>query len=366
MSDKNLPLVLTLDAGGTNFVFSAIQNYKSLGKEVIKNAYHKNLDDVIASILSGFQEVADSLTEEPEAISFAFPGPADYKAGIIGDLFNLPAFRGDVPLKNIIEEKFNIPVSINNDGDLFTLGEAEKGFLPFVNSKFREAGSQKAFKNLFGVTLGTGFGGGCVIDKRLLLGDNSSASEVWLFSNSVYSEYNAESSVGIKAIKREYALLTNHPVENVPEPSDIYKIAKGEIEGNKEAAKTAFNKMGTVLGNVLTNISTVVDGLIVIGGGLAGAYDLFIDSVLDVMRGEFKQFGGDRIPRLAFDVYDLENKNEREKFLVDDIKKIETGSKHILYDRHKRIGIGKSVLGTSKAVSIGAYKFALSELGCDK
>jgi glucokinase len=64
------------------------------------------------------------------AISFAFPGPSDYPRGIIGDLGNLPCFRGGVALGPMLEDTFEIPVFINNDGDLFAYGEAIGGFLP--------------------------------------------------------------------------------------------------------------------------------------------------------------------------------------------------------------------------------------------
>ncbi len=58
------------------------------------------------------------------AISFAFPGPADYIHGIIGDLPNFPAFRGGIALGPYLEERFGMPVFINNDGNLFAYGEA--------------------------------------------------------------------------------------------------------------------------------------------------------------------------------------------------------------------------------------------------
>lgn len=54
------------------------------------------------------------------AISFAFPGPADYPNGIIGGwLPNFPSFRDGVALGPFLQEKFGVPVFINNDGDLF-------------------------------------------------------------------------------------------------------------------------------------------------------------------------------------------------------------------------------------------------------
>ena len=70
----------------------------------------------------------------------------------------------------MLEKKFGIPVFINNDGDLFVYGEAIAGFLPYVNGLLEKAGSPKRYKNLFGVTLGTGFGGGIVRDGELFVG----------------------------------------------------------------------------------------------------------------------------------------------------------------------------------------------------
>ena len=67
------------------------------------------------------------------AISFAFPGPADYPNGIIGGyLPNFPSFREGVALGPFLQEKFGVPVFINNDGDLFAYGEALGGTLPEV------------------------------------------------------------------------------------------------------------------------------------------------------------------------------------------------------------------------------------------
>src|SRR6266704_999091 len=77
----------------------------------------------------------------------ASPGPADYPNGIIGDLGNLPGFRGGVALGPMLERKFGIPTFINNDGDLFVYGEAIAGFLPYVNDLLKKAGSPKRYKN---------------------------------------------------------------------------------------------------------------------------------------------------------------------------------------------------------------------------
>ena len=99
-NDKRI--VLTLDAGGTNFVFTAIQANQEITQPVILPPNADNLDKCIDTIIEGFSSVTSELEEKPVAISFAFPGPGDYEAGVIGDLNNLPAFRGGVPLGPIL------------------------------------------------------------------------------------------------------------------------------------------------------------------------------------------------------------------------------------------------------------------------
>ena len=74
-----------------------------------------NLEQCLGQLATGFSRIREQLTEAPVAISFAFPGPADYPAGIIGNLPNFPSFRGGVALGPYLEEKFGIPVFINND-----------------------------------------------------------------------------------------------------------------------------------------------------------------------------------------------------------------------------------------------------------
>ena len=115
---------MTLDAGGTNFRFAAIRGGKPATETVLLPSNGDDLDDCLANLVEGFTRVRDLCPEPPVAISFAFPGPADYPNGIIGDLHNLPGFRGGVALGPMLADNFGIPVFTNNDGDLFTLGEA--------------------------------------------------------------------------------------------------------------------------------------------------------------------------------------------------------------------------------------------------
>ena len=114
-------VVMTLDAGGTNLVFAAIQANEQVVDEIKIPSVPNNLDKMLDALVDGFNQVRSKIKEKPVAISFAFPGPADYPNGIIGDLPNLPAFRGGVALGPFLEYKFQLPVFINNDGDLYAL-----------------------------------------------------------------------------------------------------------------------------------------------------------------------------------------------------------------------------------------------------
>lgn len=357
-------IVLTLDAGGTNFVFTAIQANKEITDPIRLSPDTKNLEKCIGTIEEGFKAVMVEIKEKPVAISFAFPGPGDYTTGVIGDLNNLPAFRGGVPLGPILRSRFNLPVFINNDGDLYAYGEALSGFLPYVNQLLRDRGIAKQYHNLMGFTLGTGFGGGLVVNEKLISGDNSAAGEVWLFRNRVNPSTNAEEGISIRAVKRVYAEQTGTDYTLAPEPKDVFEIALGKQSGNVNAAKEAFRQLGTVLGDVIGNLITVFDGAVVIGGGLSGAMSLILPAMQTELESKYTNYNGQTYPRLVQKVFNLNDQKMQAKFL--DWKEIDLevpGTNEIIkYSQESRIPVGISQIGTSRAISLGAYAFALNSL----
>lgn len=357
-------IVLTLDAGGTNFRFSAIQGNRHVGRLVARRSQGDDLERCLANIVDGFTQLKKECPKPPVAISFAFPGPADYPNGIIGDLGNLPGFRGGVALGPMLQKKFGIPTFINNDGDLFTYGEALAGFLPYVNDLLEKAGSPKSYKNLFGVTLGTGFGGGIVRDGELFTGDNSSAGEVWLMHNKLQPQTNAEEGASIRAVRRAYAEQAGIAFEQAPEPKVIFEIGRGKHPGNQTAAKEAFRRLGEVVGHAMAQALTLVDGLAVIGGGVSGSWPLFLPALIDELNGQYTAPDGSKFRRLSQVVFNLEDAAQRKSFLKGETREITVpGSQRKLkYDPLARTGVGMSRLGTSEAVGIGAYTFALRKL----
>lgn len=358
-------IVLTLDAGGTNFVFSAIRSGEELVKPITKPSSAHNLDLCFASITGGFQELIDQLDEVPKAISFAFPGPADYPNGIIGDLPNLPAFRGGVPLGPMLEEHFKLPVFINNDGDLYAYGEAIAGILPEINAELEANACKKQYRNLVGITLGTGFGAGIVSNGNLLVGDNSSAAEVWITSNRNHPQANSEEGVSTRAIQNNYKQLAGAVAEPDLMPKDIYDIARGTRAGDKAAAIKAYERFGSSLGDVVANLLTIIDGIVVIGGGLTGAGELYMPAVMkEVNEHAFTQSSGDTLQRLVQKVYNYDNADEKKQFLTNNEKEIVVpGTNRVLkYDPNSRLLVATSKIGANKAIALGAYAFAVNHL----
>lgn len=355
-------IVMTLDAGGTNFVFSAIQGNEEIVEAITLPSNGGDLKRCLDTMVTGFSAIKMKLKEEPVAISFAFPGPADYVNGIIGNLNNLPAFQGGVPLGAFLKGRFGIPVYINNDGDLFTYGEALTGALPEVNRMLREAGKSKVYKNLIGITLGTGFGGGVVRDRELFLGDNGSAAEVWMLRNKREPIYGVEEGISIRAIKREYVRVSGDSHDLTPK--DIFEIAEGVQKGDSNGAKVAFEHAGEVLGEAIASINAVVDGMVVIGGGIVAAQKYFMPAVMKELNGALEMYEGDPADRMEMKAFFLDDPTGRVAFLASSCKKVLVPgtAETVDYDPVKRMGVMITKLGTSKAIAFGAYAFALNEL----
>ena len=356
-------IVLTLDAGGTNMVFGAMRGGEFIIEPITLPSNADVLSKCLDTMVEGFQTVIDKLDEKPVAISFAFPGPADYPNGIIGGyLPNFPSFRDGVALGPFLRKRFGIPVYINNDGDLFAYGEALGGALPEINEKLEAAGSSKRYRNMLGYTFGTGFGVGTIVNGDLNRGDNSCV-ETFCLPHKKLAGVIVEDGVAVRAVKRVYGEASGHKDHNF-EPKDIFDIAEGRKEGDIEAAKKAFAEMGEVAGDAMATAVTLTDGLIVIGGGITAARKYIMPALLESLRSKMHTISGEELNRVQMKVYDLDNEAEFAEFAKGDARKIKIygSDEEVTYDPQKRIGVTISKMGASKAISVGAYTFALDQL----
>ena len=179
---------------------------------------------------------------------------------------------------------------------------------------------------------------------------------------------NIEESVSIRCIQRVYAEKAGIKKELVPSPKEIFEIGMGRAVGNREAALSAYKHLAEAAGDAISNAITLLDGLLVIGGGLAGAHPLFMKYLIDEMNSFYVKADGTKFKRLVADVYNLENDEGLQKFVKTDANKISVygTDEKVSYDPSKKIGVGISKIGTSKAVSIGAYAFALDKIDQNK
>ena len=356
-------IVITLDAGGTNLVFGAMRGCDYITNPITYPSNANDLDTCLNTMVKGFREVIESLDEKPVAISFAFPGPADYPNGIIGGyLPNFPAFREGVALGPFLQNEFGIPVFINNDGDLFAYGEALCGALPEINGKLASMGSRKRYHNLIGYTFGTGFGIGIVVNGQLNRGDNSCV-ETFCLPHKTKTGIITEEGVAVRAIKRVYAEASDDYQHDYT-PKEICEIANGNRDGNIEAARKAFAEFGEIAGDAMAIAVQLIDGIIVIGGGITAARHWILPSLLGELRSEYATLGGDSVRRVQMEVFNLDDPVEFEQFAKGNTKTITVRgtNRTVEYDDMKRIGVTFSNLGASRAISAGAYAFALSQI----
>lgn len=356
-------IILTLDTGGTNMVFGAMQRGEFILEPLILDAHADNLEKCLATMVEGFNAIIDRLEERPAAISFAFPGPADYPNGIIaGPLLNFPSFSKPVALGPYLKKKFSMPVYINNDGDLFAYGEALGGITPGINEMLDEAGNRKRYNNLLGFTLGTGFGVGVIVNGQMNRGDNS-CIEMFAMPYRNHPGVFAEEGVSIRAVKRMYGELSGNP-EHGLDPKDIFEVAEGVREGDVAAARGAFEHLGEILGDTIATTVSIIDGLVVIGGGLAGAYKYIKPAMFATLRSKMYRITGEPVDKIASKVYDLDEPEELRKFIKGGQERVRIYNSEIevTYDSQKRIGVASSRLGANKAVSLGAYAFAIAQL----
>lgn len=157
-----------VDLGGTNIV-SAIVNYQGeiVNSLKVPTLAERGKEATIKRIIEAIHKNIVQSSVAPDniiGIGIGAPGPLDIKRGIINFAPNLPGWR-DVPLRKILEDEFNIKVVLENDANAAAWGE-------------RYFGAGQGVNNLVCFTLGTGIGGGIIIDGKIYHGNNYGAAEL--------------------------------------------------------------------------------------------------------------------------------------------------------------------------------------------
>ena len=219
---------------------------------VVENKVAKRLSTPInargseAEVLESIFHLIDRLgTEDVEGIGVGVPSVVDIQAGIIYDTVNIPAWK-EVPLKQILRERFGIPAQIDNDSNCFALGE-------------KRFGKAQPYRNAACVTLGTGMGTGLIIEDRLYSGANCGAGE---FGMIPFRDEIVEYYASGQFFKNLYATTGE-------------AVAKRAQAGDEDAFRI-FQEFGANLGTALTFILYAVDPeIIVLGGSISRSFPYF-------------------------------------------------------------------------------------------
>ena len=202
-----------------------------------------------------------------------------------------------------------------------------------------------------------------VLDGRLLRGDNGCGGDVWLMRNVHNPALIAEESVSIRAVKRVYH--EEAPADGRElSPKEIFDIAEGKLEGNADAARTAFERLGVAAAEAVIHALDIVDGIVVIGGGLSGAAKYIVPAMVGAMGKNRLTLSGVSIPCLQMQVEDLTSPEGMQAFLEDrsTLVRVPGTGREVRYCSEKKTGVAVSRIGTGRAVALGAYAYALSEI----
>jgi glucokinase len=238
--------VIGIDIGASKIHIGLVQEGNIIQEVKFATSSGAPKDQIIAELIKGIEAVMDP---EVIGIGIGVPGLVDEAEGIIYDLQNIPSWQ-EVHLKAALEGVFKVPVFLSNDGNSFVLGE-------------KIYGQGKAYRNLLGITLGTGFGTGIVIHDQLYSGTLSSAGE---FGGVPYLNQTIEDYCSGKFFINQYGV-----------PGD--QLQQRAEAGDAEAL-AIFQQYGTHLGKALhTLLYALSPEAIFLGGSVAGCYGLFREAM---------------------------------------------------------------------------------------
>jgi glucokinase len=261
---------LGIDWGGTYIKAGIID---SKGKILAKKVYSSSKLKESSFFISEIASLLDSFKKyKVKAIGIGAPGLVNVEKGSIYYLPNIDGWK-NFPLKKNLEKKVKIPVSVDNDANVFALAEARLG-------------AGKGLGRAIFLTLGTGLGSSVIFDKQILR-RKSSALELGHVPISLKKNrcgcgnYGCiETFVGNSYLVKRYNKLAAKK-RKVKEVKDIYQRG---LKGEKNAL-CIWKEFSFYLGRFLAGMINIFNPqAIILGGGVSGAYKLFRPYLLSVIK----------------------------------------------------------------------------------
>ena len=282
-------MTLACDLGGTNLRMAAVTDAgKILHLCRAETPKTSDPEAVVRLIAQTADECRRAAREAgaAEALAAAVPATVNVREGLILKAPNVPALDG-FRFSAAVSERLALPVVLENDANAAAIGE-------------QAFGAAKEFQSVIVVTLGTGVGGGIIIDGKILRGVDGTAGEI---GHICVERGGAPCGCGSRGCVEQYASATaitrlarelakNYPgsvLQSNPQATalDIYRAG---LAGDALALKT-FERAGNLLGAALADLVNVLNPeAIVIGGGVSSAWDLLVPHVsAEIHRHAFRE-----------------------------------------------------------------------------
>lgn len=265
--------IIAVDLGGTNLKLALLDlKYKLKFKKILKTQRFSKKEHLIEAILDAINELLkhNQLNKRHIlGIGLGLPGPIDLKQGIVHFFPNIPGWK-EVNLKNILEARLKFPAFLDNDANLMCLAESKLG-------------AARGFKNAVCLTLGTGVGGGLIIEGNLYRGANFAAAEL---GHIPLNEKGPVCNCGGIACLETY--IGNHRLKIKAKrlfrrDISLEELSQQARQKNPQALKLWYDA-GRHLGIALVGVVNLLNPeVIVIGGGVANAGKVLFDQVKEII-----------------------------------------------------------------------------------
>ena len=267
-------IVLAADLGGTNLRVAAVDgDGRILHRARRETPQTERADEIVSVIAETAKECLENVEKNVKAMTAAVPAIIDFEKGIPLRFPNIPALN-KFDLADALKKELNLHVVLENDANAAAIGE-------------HWLGASKEFKNSIFVTLGTGIGGGIILDGKIYRGADGTAGEI---GHVCVEPFGAPCGCGARGCVEQYAsatalvriageLKSRFPEAELSkkenfEAKEIYESGKN---GDRIALE-AFRLQGFYLGILLADLINIFNPeAFIIGGGAASGWDLFID-----------------------------------------------------------------------------------------
>ncbi len=284
MTRKVQPLVIGIDIGGTLIKMGLVRGNRVLSQHIVPTSRFtspRTLQDGLVESVQAFRRKASSIA----GVGIGIPGLVRYPEGIVRSCVNIPGWK-DVPLRRDLEKRLQLPVRVDNDANVMTLAEWIYG-------------AGRGADNLICITLGTGVGGGLVLDGRVYRGKEGTAGEIGHMplaedgpSCSCGGRGCLERFVGNKEIvhwvrhklnhgtRSRIPALVKHRLEFLT-PQMIFQAA----QNGDSLARRCWERTGRHIGIVLAGVINLLNPeRIIVGGGVAQAGRWLFDPMRKTVR----------------------------------------------------------------------------------